>query len=209
MKHEWRKKEKELYIPKTKPQQILIPEFNFFSIEGKGNPNSPFFSDFIGALYAFSYGIKMTLKKDPILNGYYDYTVYPLEGIWDISEKAKKEFDPSLPINKDELVFKLMIRQPNFVTKEYATKIIKQVKAKKQNPILELVKFEKNKEGNCLQMLHIGSYDDEATTFKIMEEYLENHNLKRVSKIHKEIYLSDFRKVPSEKLKTVLRFNIK
>lgn len=209
MKHEWRKKEKQLYIPKTKPEQLIIPEFNFFTISGKGNPNSSHFADYITPLYALSYGVKMSLKKNPVLKGYYDYTVYPLEGIWDISEEEKKNFNPDVPINKDELVFTLMIRQPHFLTKEYALEIIEQVKIKKPDLLIDKVKFEKIEEGNCVQMLHIGSYDNEPASFKIMEQFSYDSDLERISKTHREIYLSDFRRVSKEKLKTVLRFKVK
>ncbi|WP_299667976.1 GyrI-like domain-containing protein [uncultured Polaribacter sp.] len=209
MKHEWRKKEKQVYIPKAKPEQIVIPEYNFFTISGKGNPNSNHFTNFIAPLYALSYGVKMSLKQKPVLENYFDYTVYPLEGVWDISEKAKKNFNPNSPIDKDKLIFTLMIRQPNFVTRDYALEMIKKVTIKKPALFIDQVKFVKIAEGNCVQMLHIGSYDNEATTFKIMEEFAEQHNLERQSKIHREIYVSDFRKVAIEKLKTVLRFKVK
>ena len=99
-KHEWRKKEKQYYSPKNKPQLINVPEFKFVTIEGEGNPNSQFFSECISVLYSMSYAIKMTPKKMDIKpNGYCDYTVYPLEGVWDINEEAKKHFDGTL--NKD------------------------------------------------------------------------------------------------------------
>lgn len=208
MKHEWRKKDKQFYIPKTKPEQIHIPEFNFLTISGKGNPNNPEFRDYISALYPICYGIKMGLKKNPVLDNYMDYTVYPLEGVWDISDEAKKTYTENTKLNKDDLVFTLMIRQPDFVTKEYALETIEKVKLKKPNLLFDNLKFEKIKEGNCIQMLHLGSYDDEAKTFQIMEEFADQNTLKRVSKIHREIYLSDFRKVPKNKLKTVLRFNV-
>ncbi|WP_088354664.1 GyrI-like domain-containing protein [Polaribacter haliotis] len=209
MKHEWRKKEKDVYVPKAKPEIIKVPEYSFFTISGKGNPNNPHFADYIAPLYALSYAIKMGLKKNPVLEDYYDYTVYPLEGVWDISDEAKKNFNPNLPINKDELVFTLMIRQPNFVTEKYALEVIEKVKIKKPDLLIEKVKFEKIEEGSCIQMLHIGSYDNEATTFKIMEEFAKKEGLERESKLHREIYLSDFRKVATEKLKTVLRFKTK
>lgn len=208
MKHEWRKKEKQVYIPKTKPEVIDIPEYNFLTISGKGNPNNPEFADYIGALYPICYGIKMGLKKNPILKNYYDYTVYPLEGVWDISDEAKKTYTENTQLNKDDLVFTLMIRQPSFVTKEYALEAIEKAKIKKPNLLFDKVNFEKITEGRCIQMLHIGSYDNEPETFKIMEEFTKKQGLERVSKIHREIYLSDFRKVAPEKLKTVLRFNV-
>ncbi len=208
MKHEWRKKEKQFYLPKNTPEKITIPEFQFFTISGKGNPNNPNFSDHIAALYALSYAVKMGLKKNPVLSGYTDYTVYPLEGVWDISEKAKQHFDPKTPINKDELVYKIMIRQPDFVTEAYALETIEQVKRKKPALAIDRVNFEKIKEGNCIQMLHVGPFENEPETFQIMENYADNLGLKRSSKKHREIYLSDFRKAPKEKLKTVLRFKL-
>jgi hypothetical protein len=90
MKHEWRKQEKEIYIPKNIPVRIQIPEFGFFSVEGQGNPNDDSFSEYITVLYSFSYAVKMSPKKGMEPDGYFDYAVYPLEGVWDISEEAKK-----------------------------------------------------------------------------------------------------------------------
>lgn len=209
MKHEWRKKEKQVYIPKNKPEIIKIPEYNFLTISGEGNPNNPEFAAYIGALYPICYGIKMGLKKNPILSGYYDYTVYPLEGIWDISDEAKKTYTENTKLNKDDLVFTLMIRQPDFVTKKYALEAIEKAKLKKPNTLFNKIKFEKIKEGNCIQMLHIGSYDNETVSFKMMENFAKKEGLQRISKVHREIYLSDFRRVSAEKLKTVLRFNVK
>lgn len=207
MKHEWRKKEKTLYLPKNKPELNEIPQFNFITISGEGNPNNDAFGDYISALYPIAYTIKMKLKQENNIKDYTDFTVYPLEGVWDINDKAKKEFNGTL--NKDDLVFKLMIRQPHFVTKSIFEKMKDIAIAKKQLPLLEEVKYEKIKEGKCVQMLHIGSYDDEPKSFEIMEKFTTEKSLERVSKIHREIYLSDFRKVPADKLKTVLRFKVK
>lgn len=207
-KHEWRKKEKDLYLPKNKPEVINIPEFRFVTIAGEGNPNSQLFSECIGVLYAMSYAIKMTLKKrEPKPKGYHDYTVYPLEGIWDINEEAKKHFDGTL--NKDDLVFKLMIRQPDFVERAFFLEMLELTKEKKPHALLDDVNFEQISDGKCIQMLHLGSYDDEPASFKLMEAFAEANHLKRLLKSHREIYLSDFRKVAPEKLKTVLRFKVK
>lgn len=207
MKHEWRKKEKNYYLPKTKPEIIDIPKFKFITLDGEGNPNSDFFSECIEVLYSMAYGIKMNLKKDDQPKGYNDFTVYPLEGVWDINEEARKAFDGT--INKDDFVFKLMIRQPDFVSKEYFNKILDLVKIKKPNFLLDQVNFEYISDGKCIQMMHIGSFDNEPESFKTMEEYAQKKKLKRRSKVHREIYLSDFRRTIPEKLKTVLRFRVK
>jgi hypothetical protein len=206
MKFEWRKSEKQFYIPAGKPELISIPGFKFYTIKGKGNPNDDFFAEYIGVLYLLSYAVKMSPKKGIEPPGYFDYAVYPLEGLWDLSEEAKKSYDGT--INKNELVFTLMIRQPDFVDEKYAILILDQIKKKKPHDLLDLVKFEVITDGMCIQMMHKGSYDNEQDSFKMMEEYAEKENYIRRSKVHREIYLSDARKVPADKLKTVLRFNV-
>ena len=207
MKHEWRKKEKEIYFPKTEPEIINIPEYKFITISGEGNPNSDFFSECIGVLYSISYAIKMNLKKtEKVPKNYRDWTVYPLEGVWDISEKAKHNFNGQ--INKDELVFNLMIRQPHFVDDIFFNEMLEFTKNKKPHRLLENLEFQKITDGKCIQMMHIGSYDNEPATFQKMEKFGIDQNLVRKSKVHREIYLSDFRKVSEEKLKTILRFQL-
>lgn len=207
-KHEWRQAEKALYIPQSQPELIDVPAQKFITVSGEGNPNSEIFTEYISALYPVAYGIKMLPQKEaPIPVGYYDFTVYPLEGIWDITDEAKKTFNGTL--NKDELVFKLMIRQPDFVDTDFFQHVINIVKAKKPYPLLEKLKFETITDGKSIQMLHIGPYDDEPASFERMEAYAQEIGVERESKIHREIYLSDFRKTALEKLKTVLRFKVK
>lgn len=206
MKIEWRKIDKQYYLPKDKPEEIIIPRFKYFTICGEGNPNDPLFGEFISVLYSLSYAIKMSPKQGNALENYVEYTVYPLEGIWDLTDIGRKNYNGIL--DKDELKFKMMIRQPEFVTEEYAQETIERTKIKKRNKLLEQVVFESIEEGKCIQMLHIGSYDDEPRSFKFMEEYARGLNLKRTERKHKEIYLSDPVKTKQDKLKTVLRFQV-
>ena len=91
MKHEWRKQEKDLYIPKQKSELIKVPEQKFLMIDGKGNPNDEDFSERIGALYSLAYAIRMMPKQGYTPEGYFEYTVYPLEGVWDLTVEGKKE----------------------------------------------------------------------------------------------------------------------
>jgi hypothetical protein len=204
-KHEWRKKEKALYLPKNKPEVIDIPEFKFITIEGEGSPSDSVFTDYIGALYSLAYTIKMMPKKiDRQPKGYFDFTVYPLEGVWDINDKAKANFKGR--INKEDLVYKLMIRQPDFVSENFYSEMLEVAKEKKKNPLLEQINFERLSEGRCVQMLHLGPFEDEPASFEIMEDFAKSEGVVRLSKMHREIYLSDPRKVAPEKLNTVLRF---
>jgi len=206
MKFEWRKKEKDIYLPPNKPVIIDIPEFKYFTINGNGNPNGSFFGKCVEALYAVSYTIRMSYKNGFQPKDFYEYAVYPLEGVWDISEKAKESFDGA--IDKDELVFNLMIRQPDFVSHEFAEESIERAIKKKANPLIEELNFTEISEGKCVQMMHLGNYNREPETFRIMEGFCLQKSLNRKSKQHKEIYITDPRKVAPEKLKTVLRFEV-
>ncbi|MEI5993756.1 GyrI-like domain-containing protein [Candidatus Enterococcus mansonii] len=203
MKFEWRKQEKNLYLPKEKPMELQVPSQKFYTISGKGNPNGPQFAEETAALYAMSYGIRMMPKNGVTPDGYFEYTVYPLEGIWTLSDEAIAE---GRAFDKADLVYKIMIRQPDFVTEELALSNLERVGKKKPNPNNQQVQFETIADGKCVQMMHLGSYDDEFRTFEVMDSYCEEHQLKRTTFAHKEIYLSDPRKVAPEKMKTVLRY---
>ena len=143
-------------------------------------------------------------KKGITPDGYFDYTVYPLEGIWDLDEEGrlKNEFD------KNNLVYNIMIRQPDFVTKEVFDLAMEMTKKKKPNKLLDDVVFGEIEEGMCVQMMHIGPYDDEYKSFEVMKEFIKDNNLVIKSLAHREIYISDVRKIALEKLKTVLRYMV-
>lgn len=205
MKHEWKKKEKELYMPKDKPEIVTIPKQKFFMISGKGNPNSEEFSDKTGVLYSLAYAVRMMPKKGFTPQGYFEYVVYPLEGLWDLTDEGKK----SAKLNKDELLYTIMIRQPNFVTKEVVDKAFEDVKKKKTHPYLNEVKFGELEDGLSVQMMHIGSYDKEPESFFKMKEFISSNNLDIITLEHREIYISDARKTEENKLKTVLRYRVK
>lgn len=206
MKFEWKKVEKNIYQPKTKPEIIILPEFRFFSIQGQGNPNDIIFCKYIEVLYTVSYAVRMSDKKGKAPNGFFEYAVYPLEGVWDLSEKGKEMYNGA--IDKNELVFNLMIRQPNFVDEAFAKSIVEEVAKKKKKEIIKNVKFEIIKEGKCVQMLHVGSYDKEPLSFELMEDFCTKNGLRRKFGTHREIYLSDARKTEPDKLKTILRFEV-
>jgi hypothetical protein len=204
MKFEWRKNEKNLYLPKNKPELITVPQHKFFMISGKGNPNDEEFSEKIGILYSLAYAVRMMPKKGYTPDGYFEYTVYPLEGIWDLTEQGKQ----SKTLNKNELLYTIMIRQPDFVTQHVVNRAFEIVGKKKNPPVLDNVTFETMEDGLSVQMMHMGSYDDEPKSFAKMKRFIEENNLKVSNKRHREIYLSDARKTEKAKLKTVLRYRV-
>ncbi len=204
MKYEWKKQDKKLYLPKDKPEIVTVPPMKFFMLAGKGNPNNEEFAEAVGVLYSLSYAVKMLPRKGITPEGYFEYTVFPLEGIWDLAPEAR-----GLDIlDKDSLIYTIMIRQPDFLTEEIAWAAVDSTMRKTKHPLLERASFGNIEEGMCVQMLHIGPYDSEPASFSRMEEFCKTNGLKRSSKAHREIYISDARKTPAEKLQTVLRFKV-
>ena len=168
-----------------------------------GNPNGEDFAQKLQVLYALSYHVKMKLKQ---IEGYYDYTVYPLEGIWGLTEKGIEEQVETGKLNKDELSYTIMIRQPEFLTPELAKQTLDLVQKSKKNPLIDEAYFDVIDDGLCVQMLHLGSYDSETESFNHMKCFIKENGYSQRRFEHREIYLSDARKVAPEKLKTILRY---
>lgn len=201
-KIDYKKDFKPLYLPKSTPEIVVVPELPFFMVSGSGDPNGEAFAQATEALYAMSYAARMSHKSNDVPAGYYEYTVFPLEGVWDLVDRTKPASD------KSNLKYTIMIRQPDFVTDALFLRFLEQTRKKKSNPFLENVRFERMADGLSCQMMHLGSFDDEPASFARMEAYCEENGYDRASKLHREIYLSDPRKTESSKLKTVLRFPV-
>lgn len=207
MKYEWKKHEKELYNTKDKPSLISVPTQNFTMIDGKGNPNNDDFSERISVLYSLAYAIKMRYKKlyanlEQFKQLDYDeFAVFPLEGVWTSSNSNN-------PLDKDSFVYTIMIKQPDFITKEMYETAYKEVSKKKPNILLEKVRFETIQEHKCVQVLHLGSFDNEPESFVKMDVFTNENQLERINYYHREIYLTDARKTAPEKRKTILRYQV-
>jgi hypothetical protein len=199
MKLEWKKLH---HYRMTKSPCILdIPEMNFLSISGKGNPNSSDFQARIKCLYGLAYPIKIRHKKQ---NPDDDFTIFPLEGVWDLDPEGRL----LQSLDKNHLVYEIMIAQPECIRKDFFEKIQQEIIDQKHDASYGWVEWKTHREGLCCQMLHVGPYDTEKETFDIMEHYVETQGYVRTSKIHREIYVSDARKTEQSALKTILRFNI-
>lgn len=209
MKIEWKKTEKEIYLPGKDPVAVRVPMMKYFTITGTGDPNHAGFQEKITALYGLAYAVRMMPKSGFTPPGYEEYTVYPLEGIWDLTERGRQSKVRGDGLEKDQLVYKIMIRQPDFVTEEVFQTALQKAGKKSPARLLEQVVFEVMEDGPCVQMMHVGPFDTEPESFARMDEFLADHGLVRRSGVHKEIYLSDFRKVKPEDMKTVLRYFVK
>jgi hypothetical protein len=198
MKYEWKKQEKELYLPKDTPMLITVPKHKVFAIKGKGNPNESDFAERISVLYSLAYAVRMMPKSGFTPDGYFEYTVYPLEGVWETNDVS----------DKNSYIYTIMIRQPDFVTAEVVEKAFETVNKKRPHAFLDEACFCEIEDGLSVQIMHIGDYDNEPINFAKMQKFMEENNLVRRTDNHREIYLSDANKVAREKLRTVLRYSI-
>lgn len=206
MKRDWKKHEKDLYLPPAQPVEVMVPGLGFYTLQGAGDPDGPVFETHVATLYAAAYGVRMMHKQGIVPPGHFEYTVYPLEGVWSFRSGAGKAADGTF--NKADLAYTLMIRQPDFLAPPLAEEMLERTRRRKPDCAWDLVHYERLEEGRCVQMLHAGSYAEEPASLLRMEEFTERSGLKRRSMVHREIYLSDARKVAPPKLRTVLRFQV-
>lgn len=208
MAFDYKKEYKEFYMPKKVPSIVEIPAMNYIAVRGKGDPNleNGDYKKSIGLLYAIAFTIKMSKKGDHKISGYFDYVVPPLEGFW--WQEGNTEIDYS---RKEDFCWISLIRLPDFVTKEDFDWAIAEAENKKKTDFSK-VEFITYDEGLCVQCMHIGSYDDEPETVRLMNEFIEKNGYTldiTDRRYHHEIYLSDARRTAPEKLKTVIRHPIK
>jgi hypothetical protein len=196
-KTDFKKTLKHLYSPPRKFTVVEVPEMQFTMIDGHGDPNTAQeYKDAVEALYAVAYKIKFASKRD--LDQ--DYVVPPLEGLW-----WAEDMTTFLSRDKSAWDWTMMIMQPDWITQQMVEQAVQQVAKSKELPALGKLWLETYHEGLAVQIMHLGSYDDEGPTLaQLHSEFLPQNGLIEAGK-HHEIYVSDPRRTAPEKLKTVLR----
>ena len=208
MAFDFKKEYKEFYLPKEKPEIVTVPKVNYIAVRGSGDPNEEggAYQQAVGVLYAVAYTLKMSYKTDHRIKGFYEYVVPPLEGFW-----WQDGIDGADYSDKSTFNWISVIRLPDFVTKDDLDWAVKTAGTKKKMDCSK-AEFLTVDEGICVQIMHIGSYDDELTTVALMDEYVEQNgyaNDLNAERLHHEIYLSDPRKSPPDKMKTVIRHPVR
>ncbi len=210
MAYDFKKEQKELYLPKRKPAIVEVPSMQYVAVRGSGNPNAEGgpYKESIGILYAIAYTIKMSKMGDHRIDGYFDFVVPPLEGFWWQEGRVGIDF-----AHKDLFQWISAIRLPDFVTPEVFEWAKGEAAAKKGVAAAkaELLDID---EGPCAQIMHVGPYDDEPATIEALDAFIasEGYALDVSStdagRHHHEIYLSDPRRTDPAKMKTVIRHPI-
>ena len=207
MAFDFKKEYKEFYLPPVTPTLVDVPPANYIAVRGMGNPNDEGseYKDSIGLLYGIAFTIKMSKKDGRQIEGYFDYVVPPLEGLW-WSENGEVNY-----AHKEAFHFISMIRLPEFVTRADFDWAVAEATRKKKTDFSK-VEFFHYEEGRCVQCMHIGPFDSEPITIGKMKAFAEQQGLSIAMdavRRHHEIYLSDPRKTAADKLKTVIRYPVK
>ena len=208
MAFDFKKEYKAFYMPSARPEIVTVPKANYIAISGAGDPNEAdgAYKKAVGVLYAIAYTIKMSKMGDHRIDGYFDFVVPPLEGFW-----WQEGIDGIDYANKTAFRWISVIRLPDFVTKAYFEWAVTEAARKKK---LDCSKAELRTidEGPCVQIMHIGPFDDEPASIAIMDEFLAENGYENDfsnGRLHHEIYLSDARKVDPSKWKTVIRHPVR
>lgn len=208
MPYDFKKEQKELYQPKTAPALVHVPKMNYLAVRGKGDPNDPDgeYARSIPLLYGVAYTLKMSPRAGHVIDGFFDYTVPPLEGFWWQPGLAGVDY-----ANKAGFHFLSLLRLPDFVTRADFDWAVESATAKKKMD-LSPVEFFPYDEGLCVQCMHLGPYDAEPQTAAKMHDFMRRQGYAldiTDARCHHEIYLSDPRKCDPARLKTVLRHPVR
>lgn len=208
MPFDYKKEYKEFYLPPKKPGIVTIPAMNFVAVRGKGDPNDPEgeYKAAMNLLYGIAFTLKMSCKGSHKIDGYFEYVVPPLEGLWRQAGVPGVDY-----AHKEDFEWISMIRLPEFVTREEFDWAVAEATRKKKMDFSK-AEFFRYDEGLCVQCMHLGSYDEEPETLRQMDEFAAAQGYAvdlSDQRRHHEIYLSDPRKTAPEKCKTVLRHPIR
>ena len=208
MAFDFKKEYKEFYMSKSVPEIVTVPKANYIAVRGMGDPNQEggTYQSAVSILYAVAYTLKMSYKTDYRIEGFFEYVVPPLEGFW--WQEGVDGIDYG---DKSTFHWISVIRLPEFVTKKDFDWAVEEA-ARKKKLDCSLAEFLTIEEGLCVQIMHIGPFDNEPSTVALMDQYIAENgyaNDMNETRLHHEIYLSDARKVAPEKWKTIIRHPIR
>ena len=208
MAFDFKKEYKEFYMSKSVPEIVTVPKANYIAVRGMGDPNQEggAYQSAVSILYAVAYTLKMSYKTDYRIEGFFEYVVPPLEGFW--WQEGVDGIDYG---DKSTFHWISVIRLPEFVTKKDFDWAVEEA-ARKKKLDCSLAEFLTIEEGLCVQIMHIGSFDNEPSTVALMDQYIAENgyaNDMNETRLHHEIYLSDARKAAPEKWKTIIRHPIR
>ncbi len=190
--------DKEYYLAKNNPQIVTLKNYHYLQISGVSAPEDAAFIGAIEAIYAVANGVKFALKEQGK-----NFVIPKMECQWWVEGNLPFEQSP-----RSEWHWNIMIPMPDFVSNDEVEEAIQQAIAKNGVPQISEIQFKPLNTGRCLQILHIGSYDEEGPTLAKLFQFAADQGLEIIGK-HHEIYISDPQHTAQKDLKTILRYAIK
>jgi hypothetical protein len=194
------------FNPPREPVLVDVPELGYLMIDGKGAPDegaeypTTDFQQAFAALFPVVYTIKFGLKRSGLV-----MPILPLEALWFTGSDGG--FDMNVP--QDQWGWRAMLAVSDNVTPAIFADAVAEVRTKKGNSSqLERLRFERWREGRCVQVMHIGPYSEERPTIEGLHAFIAGQGF-QMRGAHHEIYLGDPRRADPTKLKTVLRQPVK
>lgn len=208
MAFDYKKEYREFYMPRRTPQIVQVPKMNYIAVRGAGDPNveGGAYRQAISVLYSVAFTLRMSYRGGRQIEGFFEYVVPPLEGFW--WQDGMEGVDYS---DKSSYQWISVIRLPDFITRDDFDWAVAQATQKKEIDCSS-AEFLTIEEGLCVQMMHVGDYDDEPKSIAQMDAYLAANGYANdfaSGRLHHEIYLSDARRVAPERRKTVIRHPVR
>ena len=197
-KLDFTKADKEYYQASEMPLLVDVNNYNYLNISGVSSPEDSLFLNSIEAIYSVAYGIKFSKKAFGN-----DFVVPKMECQWWVDSEK-----PFTEVSREEWHWNIVIPMPEFVSAIDVEQAIQILIERKGDNLVSQVEFGPLNEGKSVQILHVGSYDEEEGSLNKLYQFVEDNNLKIVGR-HHEIYLNDPRKTEQSKLKTILRYAVK
>lgn len=204
---DFKKEFPEFYLPARSPHLIEIPELPYLAVRGSGDPNAEGgeYKDAVGMLYSVAYTIKMSRLSGSAPEGYFDYVVPPLEGLWWTEDGRGVDLT-----RKGDFRWLALIRLPDFVTRDVFEAAVTEAERKKGLD-LSRVEYMRYADGLSVQCMHLGPYDAEPETLAAMERCASENGCvpDYAGRFHHELYLSEPRRCKPERLRTVIRIPVR
>jgi len=193
-KIDFSKTHKDLYTASAKIKEVEAGPGIFLAVKAQGEPGGIAFQKAIEKIYSLAYTAKFAVMKPKNI----DFKVSNLECLWFMTDPANTP--------RELWEWQMLVRIPEALTAADLDRAREEVKKKRDldTSDVERISWE---EGKAVQTMHVGPYDKLGETYQKLDQYAREKGLTPQCPGH-EIYISDPRRVPPEKIKTIVRMPV-
>lgn len=185
------------YSASPEPALLRVPEGRYLTMAGEGPPGSAEFQSRLQALFNVVYALKFAVRRRGR-----DFRVPALEAVWVGIPGAPGPVRPG-----QEVRWRLEMPVPNFVSDGDVERTERSLIERGKSDLVREVVVAHQRSTTCVRALHVGPYRSETATVKRMMRFVDDRGL-RITGLHREIYLTDPRRVPEARLRTILQYPV-